>query len=66
MFSGGSVLWSSENTASSLMMQTNLMQNFSALLNHTYNLYGGVNVCRFCPQKRLLNPPVLILLAVAV
>ena len=23
------------------MMQTNLMQNFSALLNHTYNFYGG-------------------------
>ena len=22
-------------------MQTNLMQNFSALLNHTYNFYGG-------------------------
>ena len=41
MFSGGSVLWSSENTASSLMMQTNVMQNFSSLLNHTYNLYGG-------------------------
>ena len=51
------------------MMQTNLMQNFSALLNHTYNLYGGggggQRVCRFCPQNRLLNPPVLILLAVA-
>ena len=41
MFSGGSVLWSSENTASSLMMQANLMQNFSALLNHSYNFYGG-------------------------
>ena len=41
MFSGGSVLWSSENTASSLMMQTNVMQNFSALLNHTYNFFGG-------------------------
>ena len=26
------------------MMQTNLMQNFSALLNHPYNFYGGVNV----------------------
>ena len=23
------------------MMQTNLMQNFSALGNHTYNFYGG-------------------------
>ena len=44
MFSGGSVLWSSENTASSLMMQTNLMQNFSALLNHSYNFLWGVNV----------------------
>ena len=22
-------------------METNLMQNFSALLNHTYNFYGG-------------------------
>ena len=41
MLSGGSVLWSFENTASSLMMQTNLMQNFSALLNHTYNFYEG-------------------------
>ena len=50
------------------MMQTNLMQNFSALLNHTYNFYGGggQRVCRFYPQNRLLNLPVLILLAVAV
>ena len=23
------------------MIQTNVMQNFSALLNHTYNFYGG-------------------------
>ena len=44
MFSCGSVLWSSENTALSLMMQTNLMQNFSALLNHTYNFFLRVNV----------------------
>ena len=22
-------------------MQTNLMENFSALLNHSYNFYGG-------------------------
>ena len=27
---------------------------------------GGQRVCRFCPQNQLLNPPVLILLAVAV
>ena len=26
------------------MMQTNFMQNFSALVNYTYNFYGGVNV----------------------
>ena len=44
MFSCGSVLWSSENTASSLMMQTNLMQNFSVLLNHTCNFFWRVNV----------------------
>ena len=48
------------------MMQRNLMQNFSALLSHTYNFLEGQRVCRFCPQNRLLNPPVLILLAVAV
>ena len=36
-----SVLWSPKNTASCLMMQTNLMQNFSALLNHTYHFLGG-------------------------
>ena len=38
------VLWSSENTASSLMMQRNLMPNFSALLNHTFFFGGGGNV----------------------
>ena len=48
-------------------MQTNLVQNFSALLSHTYNFFfEGQRVCRFCPQNRLLNPPVLILLAVTV